>query len=399
MANTFNFASLASSFIPPVAPSFTPSGSMSFTSSHPALPSTPLSHGISTSTTLMMANSLESGATPSPRTPSHALTTPGITQISSSFALASSCTSYLDHLPRSPTPPLNVPTFLIDANTVDQLAKDFGLNNRHRANLHAFIRISSADPPLTRTDMATHVYMLASGYAFEEEVLYQDDARLQGNSDFQAVFEDLKIRLEDKFDITVEQCGSHVALKMTNVFDLPGHKKQLQSVVKKITLSVQNTFCQDIRDSITGAETKSLKDFTFDAASKYKQGGPGEKTDPVLATHCSILRRIAFENKHLLGIEEDVDGNHFWGWIDLFFEKEIAKQRADLSGMGWKSYVEETLTWDTATFKDDVLEEPMGLGGQSMFMDTHSAPVVDTDGISGAHVVPGAQGSALFTFM
>ncbi|KAJ3742654.1 hypothetical protein DFH05DRAFT_1401484 [Lentinula detonsa] len=168
--------------------------------------------------------------------------------------------------------------------------------------------------------MATRVYMLASGYAFEEEVLRRDDARLQGNGDFQAVFEDLKIRLEDKFDVTVEQrttvqCISQdmifqkdrtsfcqlfvevmsalrrdkVALKMTNVFDLPGREKRLQSVVKKITSSVRNTFRQDIRDSITGAETKSLKDFTFDAASKYKRGGPGEKTDPVLATHCSIL--------------------------------------------------------------------------------------------------------------
>ncbi|KAJ3737979.1 hypothetical protein EV360DRAFT_58548, partial [Lentinula raphanica] len=80
-----------------------------------------------------------------------------------------------------------------------------------------------------------------------------------------------------------------VTLKMTNIFDLPGREKRLQSVVKKITSSVRNAFRQDIRDSITGNETKSLKTFTFGAAVKYKRGGPGENADPVLAIHNAIL--------------------------------------------------------------------------------------------------------------
>ncbi|KAJ3833980.1 hypothetical protein F5878DRAFT_545606 [Lentinula raphanica] len=181
-------------------------------------------------------------------------------------------------------------------------------------------QIGSGTPPLTRTDLATKLYMLASSYAFEEEFIRRDNSRIQGNGDLQEVFEDLKIRLEDKFDVTAEQrvtirctaqdmifqkdrtsfCQLFVevmavlrrdkaALKMTNIFDLPGREKRLQSVVKKVTSSVRNAYRQDIRDSITGTEVKSLKAFTFDAAVKYKRGGPGEKADPVLAIHNAIL--------------------------------------------------------------------------------------------------------------
>ncbi|KAJ3738265.1 hypothetical protein EV360DRAFT_90635 [Lentinula raphanica] len=361
------------------------------------------------------------------------------------------------------TPPLPLigTTLLIDAITVDRLANDFKLDSRHRANLHAFVRIGSANPPLTRTEIATKLYALASGYAFEEEFIRRDEARIKGNGDLQDVFADLKIRLEDTFEITPEQrttircvaqdmifeknrtsfCHLFVevmgdlrrkktTLKMTNIFDLPGREKRLQSAVKKITSSVRNAFRQDIRDSITGSETKSLKTFTFDAAVKYKRGGPGEKADPALAIHNAILRRLAFENKALLGIEEaetedsaePEEGprrkkqkagggriakvNHFWGRVDLFFEKELTARGTDLNGTGWKSYVEDTLQWDTSTFPDDDgLEITNGDSVQSAFMDTESgtpvavpsrAQAAATAGAMHQTIVPGAQGSALF---
>ncbi|KAJ3717902.1 hypothetical protein C8R42DRAFT_644507 [Lentinula raphanica] len=162
----------------------------------------------------------------------------------------------------------------------------------HNIDLHSSSIIGSANPPLTRTEIATHLYMLASAYAFEEEFVRRDEARIKSNGDLQDVFQDLKIRLEDTFDVTNEQhttirCVAQdiifqknrtsfcqlfvevmgalrrdkVTLKMTHIFDLPGREKRLQSVVKKITSSVRNAFRQDIRDSITGNETKSLKNF------------------------------------------------------------------------------------------------------------------------------------------
>ncbi|KAJ3967756.1 hypothetical protein EV361DRAFT_965326 [Lentinula raphanica] len=352
--------------------------------------------------------------------------------------------------------------------------------------------IGSGTPPLTRTDLATKLYMLASSYAFEEEFIRRDNSRIQGNGDLQEILKDpqrhlgnlkepqkpkppkitlkvlkiwgvslnalgmkyfflMKIRLEDKFDVTAEQrvtirctaqdmifqkdrtsfCQLFVevmavlrrdkaALKMTNIFDLPGREKRLQSVVKKVTSSVRNAYRQDIRDSITGTEVKSLKAFTFDAAVKYKRGGPGEKADPVLAIHNAILRRLAFENKGLLGIEEpetednaeSEEGprrkkqrtsgnggriakvNHFWGRVDLFFEKEIATRGADLNGAGWKSYIEETVKWDTTMFRDDDgSDEGPSTSAQSALLDVQSTP-----GFAAAQsIVPGAQGAALFT--
>ncbi|KAJ3743305.1 hypothetical protein EV360DRAFT_90254 [Lentinula raphanica] len=103
-----------------------------------------------------------------------------------------------------PLPPSSV-VLLLDAITVDQLANDFKLNARHRANLHAFVQIGSANPPLTRTEIATHIYMLASAYAFEEEFIRRDEARIKSNGDLQDTFADLNIRLEDTFDVTSEQ--------------------------------------------------------------------------------------------------------------------------------------------------------------------------------------------------
>ncbi|KAJ3715272.1 hypothetical protein DFJ43DRAFT_1227840 [Lentinula guzmanii] len=150
--------------------------------------------------------------------------------------------------------------------------------------------------------------------------------------------------------------------------------------------------------SITGAETKSLKDFIFDAASKYKQGGPGEKTDPVLATHCSILavqpERITIE------VPEAPDEVPSVGTVAVTQGCTRKSYTVLGSMMGLqRSFRQCSLHVIWVSLRGAVLEDSMGLGGQSMFMDTHSAPVVDTDGISGAHVVPGAQGSALFTFM
>ncbi len=53
--------------------------------------------------------------------------------------------------------------------------------------------------------MATQLYTLASMYTYQEEMLRRDDARAQGNGDLQDMFQDLKIRLEDTFDLTAEQ--------------------------------------------------------------------------------------------------------------------------------------------------------------------------------------------------
>ncbi|KAE9390144.1 hypothetical protein BT96DRAFT_946333, partial [Gymnopus androsaceus JB14] len=214
--------------------------------------------------------------------------------------------------PQTPSPHSSDLTLVIDAITIDRLANDFRLNALHRANLHAFVRIGSNDPPLTKTDMATRLYTLASTYTFQEEIIRRDDARAQGNGDMQEMFQDLRIRLEDTWDVTTEQrttirciCQdlmyrkdrtnfcllfvdvmTHLrrektALRLVNIFDLPGREKRLLSVVKKIGSSVRNALRQIF-------VIVSL-DFTFDAGLKYKRGGPGEKDDAMLTIHNSIL--------------------------------------------------------------------------------------------------------------
>ncbi|KIK49823.1 hypothetical protein GYMLUDRAFT_51498 [Collybiopsis luxurians FD-317 M1] len=333
---------------------------------------------------------------------------------------------------------------VIDTLTIDTLAADFKLNKNHRLNLHALVRIGSRDPPLSRSDLGTRLYMLAEIYVLNEMIKAAEEARNQGNGDLQSMFNDLKIHLEDTWDFSNEQqvtirgivmdlvihqdrtnyCELFSVVLMTNIFGLPGRERKLLSHVRKVCSNVRNQLRVDIRNSIIGNSTKTLEAFTYDAAIKYKRGGPGEKPDTMLTIHNAILRRLAFENRSLLGVEEtenedESDGqtarpskkrknndenekrggriakeNHFWGRVDIFFKTETVTRGTDFRGEKWKQYIEDTVKWDHETFRDQPLQPQEEANGGSSIMDVQGSGLSAQTARAGG--VPGAQGSALF---
>jgi hypothetical protein len=63
--------------------------------------------------------------------------------------------------------------------------------------------MGSLDGTLTKSDLLTRMYMLAALYS--EAAERRRVAQEQGFSDLKGVFNDLKIRLEGRFELTKEQ--------------------------------------------------------------------------------------------------------------------------------------------------------------------------------------------------
>lgn len=103
-----------------------------------------------------------------------------------------------------PSPPSPAP--IIDALAVDTLAKDFELEPVQRANLQAFVKMGSFDGTLTRSDLLTRTYVLAALYS--EAAERRRVAKEQGFADLKGLFNDLKVRLEGRFELTKEQMSA-----------------------------------------------------------------------------------------------------------------------------------------------------------------------------------------------
>jgi len=140
---------------------------------------------------------------------------------------------------------------------------------------------------------------------------------------------------------------------------------------------ISSWFYWQICDSITGKDTLPLDQFTWDTATKYKHGGPGEKLDVGFTIHNFLLvwlhnllmalvsysseqRCFGLDNLSLICAEETADndinelmgkkrkcscgrvakGQDFWSWVDNFFSSKIQLEcGCQLAGSGWKQWV------------------------------------------------------------
>ncbi|THU79506.1 hypothetical protein K435DRAFT_810658 [Dendrothele bispora CBS 962.96] len=109
-------------------------------------------------------------------------------------------TSNLDH---AVAPPMHK---VIDAVAIDTFAQDFKLTKQQRLNLHGFVEIGSRDPPLSRPDLGTRLYLLAAIYGLENENNRREQARSQGAEDYKGMLDDMKVKLSSSaFELTAEQ--------------------------------------------------------------------------------------------------------------------------------------------------------------------------------------------------
>ncbi|KAI0643849.1 hypothetical protein C8Q79DRAFT_914515 [Trametes meyenii] len=185
------------------------------------------------------------------------------------------------------------------------------------------IQLGSSEPALSRSDLATRTYMLATIYWSHIEREKQASAAKNEVNNLPGLFADLRIRLKDGFQLTKEQkenirCiaqdliykptqftfkalfievdktirDNKDQLNMTNIFFSPAREKVLTSHIRKTCSSVRNGFRQDVRDSVIGEKIRSLQEFTFHISFKYKRGGPGEKLDIGYTIHNALLVSI-----------------------------------------------------------------------------------------------------------
>ncbi|KAI0638453.1 hypothetical protein C8Q77DRAFT_1048576 [Trametes polyzona] len=176
---------------------------------------------------------------------------------------------------------------------------------------------------LSKADLATRVYMLGAIFAQIVERKRAAAAAADGIEDLPALFNDLKIRLEDGFLLTAQQRTNILAitqntiyqphqfkfkmlfvdveealekqkdiLRLTNIYGNPYREKQLNKLVRRVCSNVRNAFRADICDSIGGDKRTSLKNFSWTSAIKYKLGGPGDKLDVSYMAHNALLVRI-----------------------------------------------------------------------------------------------------------
>ncbi|THU84752.1 hypothetical protein K435DRAFT_806470, partial [Dendrothele bispora CBS 962.96] len=322
----------------------------------------------------------------------------------------------------APTPASNVPGFnqtVLSAAMVDKAAMQFKLDKTQRQTCHTFVQICSQDPPLTRADTSARLFMLAHSMQMVNEAKARDEERSRGTEDYKGMLDDMKARISTSFALSTEQlsevrnylqdllfektrtsfCKVHneakinwkkekISLKLANVVGNPAREKTLNTKAGRMSSSIRNQMQNEIYASIAGPTRKSLKDFTYDTAIKYKRGGPGSKElDSGLLAHKAILRRFAREHPELHGKKEkenasndpeeddpdstglwnwedhthgsegppakkrkagegELKAKNFWGAVDEWFALQLKARGSDFGTELWKEYIKETITLD-----------------------------------------------------
>lgn len=297
---------------------------------------------------------------------------------------------------------------------IDFLAQQYTLNERQIGNLRAVYQLTVSLGGLSVADGSVRILSLALQYDSENRISSAitslSTSAIQGpavtGSGLQGVFQELQIRLEDTFQFTKEQTtivrklaqelinsptrtsfkrlsldveaklrAKPETYRMGNVFKQPARETALLSLIKRTTSGVRNSFRQDIRDSIMPGTACSLESFTLAILQKYRTASLSERISNGYLIYHALLRRFAYENKHLLWVDDNeetnsgtaqagqkrkrtmarkggriANGEDFWARVDAWFSDEIAKRDKELSGPLWKSYVEETIRRDNQTF-------------------------------------------------
>ncbi|KIM38461.1 hypothetical protein M413DRAFT_30013 [Hebeloma cylindrosporum] len=295
---------------------------------------------------------------------------------------------------------------------IDSLAQRFHLTMQQTSDLHGLYQLAMSLPGgLGRADVMTRIYALACHYGSEQRLIYavQVSEGLQsGVGDLRGLFQELSIRLKDTFQLTREQKltirrlsqdfiykSSRTAFKvlyldvekklrakpelhgMDNIFGQLARESKLTSEAKRIASNVRNTFRQDIRDGIIGKKRSSVEQFTIDCCVRYRQGIKSGQFEQGYLVHNVLLRRVAWENKAVLGVDEDStsedensenahsdgnsppkkrkrtaakgrvgDGEDFWSKVDKWFKEKIELWGSDFKGEEWKRFIDESLTLD-----------------------------------------------------
>ncbi|CDO76793.1 hypothetical protein BN946_scf184978.g22 [Trametes cinnabarina] len=224
---------------------------------------------------------------------------------------------------------------VLPAIFIDNLSNDLGLLEDQNVQMHLFVDLGSVRPALTPADLATRLYTLGSILALGAEQKRAAAVAAKSVQDLPALFNDLKIRLENTFVFTSQQRDNIRAiaqdviyqadrtvfktmftdtilekdrekLRLTNVYGNPWRMKQLSTLIRLTCSSVRNHFRRDICESIddAGKKKSSLNSFTYKSAMKYKLGGAGAQLDVAYAVHNAILRRFAIDHPLLRGAAE-----------------------------------------------------------------------------------------------
>ncbi|KAF8177639.1 hypothetical protein BJ912DRAFT_985719 [Pholiota molesta] len=319
-------------------------------------------------------------------------------------------------LHNSPTAAASMPvdSSMLHAQTaqfIDNLMERFHLSVAQRDDLYGLYQLGiSLDNPLGRADIMTRIYFLACQYGIEQRQL-QVSAPMStessnggtGPGELKGLIKELKVRLDDTFQITKDQ-RTHIRLlcqeliskpsrtsyknlhldvekkmrskpdayKMSNIFGQITREQKWASEARRIASNIRNVFRQEIHDSIIGKRKCSLQEFTSDRLVRYRLGGSSNTEQGHLIRNV-ILRRFAWENRLSLGNEEDSEneasssdlsseaskkrkrgriahGEDFWSKVDAWFKEKIALWGSDFTGPDWKTYVDESIELDNIRF-------------------------------------------------
>ncbi|KAJ3832687.1 hypothetical protein F5878DRAFT_666338 [Lentinula raphanica] len=268
---------------------------------------------------------------------------------------------------------------------VDNLAKDFGLDEEQRSILQTFLKFGKVGKGLPAADLLTRLYSNALIMHLENKRPKDDENTAQT---LRAMVNDLRIRLQtfslsstqtkmirliahDKMYDPLRTCYTDVGkdvfahlqsnaeqLGFSNVIGNPAHENALEARVNKACSSVRNQFRQHIIDSIT-KKPISAADFTHNMNKIYcRPGGPDFNRQQILLRNV-ILRRFVYDNKQTIwAAEEDDDadgeqppegatkkrkrggrvakGQDFWSLVDAWYSEKKKDLGKKLSDPRWK---------------------------------------------------------------
>ncbi|KAJ6461445.1 hypothetical protein C8R45DRAFT_1108674 [Mycena sanguinolenta] len=329
------------------------------------------------------------------------ISTPPVTPIANSSAPG---TPQVHNTPISPSLPQNA-VAIIPPLYIDNLARQFSLENRDRMKLRGFVEVvAGAQGSLSQADLAARLYTLAAILSEGADRRRQEQEN-NFAGDFRTIMRELQTRLDDGFALTTNQRANirgiaqdvvheaartvfstmHVdvfdALKskaqlldLENIFGVPLRERKLTTHLKRTCSSVRNGFREDIRDSIDPATFVPLDKITYTLATKYKLGGITGELSDLFTIHAALLRRFGFDHPDLLGIaepdgDEDSDtppdqkrkrapkkvgqvpaGEDFWGRVDSYFKAEVANRGRNFKDPPWKPYIDQIIVDDNSKF-------------------------------------------------
>ncbi|EED83889.1 predicted protein [Postia placenta Mad-698-R] len=239
---------------------------------------------------------------------------------------------------------------LISPLAIDRLAQDMELDDKDRKKLHTFVSLATIDMTLSKADIITRLYILATILSeISERHRVAEAAKVH---DLASLMADIRIRLQMTFVLMPEQkvwCSRsyidladellaqtniraramdliieptrtsfkmyHVELKaalredqnillLTNVFGNPVREKILDVHTRRVCSNIRNTLREDLRDSVIGDSVVTLTRFVYGILYKFKRAAVDTQQEHGYTIHLALLRRFAIEHPELLNVVE-----------------------------------------------------------------------------------------------